>query len=347
MHIATDPCNLPLAPRALTRGCAVTIGNFDGVHLGHRALIQRVIDQARDMGLPSVVITFEPHPLSVVMGKEAPPLLMPLQQKLECLADMGIDLALVMPFSRETANLTPEEFANQILVGCLNTRSLVVGYDYAFGKGRKGNAALLSELGQEHGFSVEEFPAVYISGDVVSSTRIRAMLRLGDVSEARRLLGRPYSVEGIIAHGMNRGGKLLGFPTANLQLEDRLLPPKAGVYAVLAEVNPKRHPLPGVCTGSGGLHLKGVANVGTNPTFGDESLRVETHLLDFHSDIYGNPFRVHFIQHLREERKFNGVTELIEQIRRDADKAKTLLQFDDFSTRQMQAPEPSPGREKQ
>mgnify|MGYP003623255617 FL=1 len=175
MHIATDPCNLPLAPRALARGCAVTIGNFDGVHMGHRALIQRVTEQARAVGLPSVVITFEPHPLSVVMGKEAPPLLMPLQQKMECLADMGIDLALVLPFTRETADLSPEDFARTILVDCLNTRSLVVGYDYAFGKGRKGNAALLARIGAEHGFTVEEFPAVNIAGDVVSSTRLRAL----------------------------------------------------------------------------------------------------------------------------------------------------------------------------
>ena len=337
MHIATNPLELPLAPRALSRGCAVTIGNFDGVHLGHQALIKKVVLEAREAGLPTVVITFNPHPLEVVMGENAPPMLMSLQHKLECLADLGVDLTLVIPFTREIADLSPEDFVRKILVESLNTRRLVVGYDYAFGKGRRGNASLLCELGHNFGFSVEEFPAVYIDGDVVSSTRIRAMLRLGDARETRNLLGRPYSVDGVVAHGMNRGGKLLGFPTANLNLEQRLLLPKSGVYAVLAEVDPKVHTLPGVCTGSGGRYIKGVANVGTNPTFGDESLRVETHLLDFHSDIYGKPFRVHFIQRLRDERKFNGVTELIEQIRRDSDKARDILHFDKIFFKQAEA----------
>lgn len=306
----------------------MTIGNFDGVHLGHQALIKRVLEQARASGLPAVVITFDPHPLKVVMGDKAPPMLMSLQHKLECLADLGVDLALVIPFTREVANLSPEDFVRQVLVENLNTRHLVVGYDYAFGKGRRGNAALLAELGRAMNFTVEEFPAVYIEGDVVSSTRIRAMLRLGDARETRVLLGRPYSVEGVITHGMNRGGRLLGFPTANLQLEESLLLPKPGVYAALAEVDPKVLTLPGVYTGREGFYIKGVANIGTNPTFGEESLRVETHLLDFHSDIYGKAFRVHFIQRLRDERKFDGVTELIEQIRRDSEKARDILQFD-------------------
>lgn len=325
-----------LAP-VVERGSIVSWGNFDGVHLGHQALIKRVIEQARIAGLPAVVITFDPHPLNVVMGDKAPPLLMPLQHKLECFADLGVDLTLVIPFTRQTANLPPEDFVRLVLSECLNTRHLVVGYDYAFGKGRRGNAALLTELGAEMGFTVEEFPAVYINGDVVSSTRIRAMLRLGDTIETRTLLGRPYSVEGVIIHGMNRGGKLLGFPTANLNIEESLLLPKPGVYAVLAEVDPKVHTLPGVCTGSEGLYIKGVANVGTNPTFGNETLRVETHLLDFHTDIYGKAFRVHFIQRLRDERKFSGVTELIEQIRRDTAKARDILHFDKIFFKQAEA----------
>ena len=342
MHIATDPFALPLAPRALARGCAVTIGNFDGVHLGHQALIRRVTETARAAGLPAVVITFDPHPLSVIMGDKAPPMLMSLQQKLECLAVLGVDLALVIPFTKETADLSPENFVRLVLVECLNTRKLVVGYDYAFGKGRRGNAALLGELGKEMGFMVEQFPAVYIGDDVVSSTRIRTTLRLGDVSEMRNLLGRPYSVEGTIGHGMNRGGKLLGFPTANLELEESLLLPKPGVYAALAEVEPKVHTLPGVCTGSEGLYLKGVVNVGTNPTFGEEALRVETHLLDFHANVYGKAFRVHFIQRLRDERKFQGITELMEQIQRDTEKARDILRSDKTVLRQAEAPLPSP-----
>lgn len=325
MHITADPFSIPLAPRALARGCSVTIGNFDGVHLGHQALIRRTVERAKEEGLPAVVITFDPHPLRVVKGKDAPPQLISLQHKLECFADLGINLALVMPFTPATASLTPEDFVRAILVECLNTRALVVGYDYAFGKGRRGNAALLTAFGTAHGFTVEEFPAVYLNEEVVSSTRIRETLRQGDVAQASALLGRPYSVEGVVARGMNRGGRLLGFPTANLQMDEELLLPATGVYAVLAELSPKRHALPGVCSGSGSAYLKGVANVGSNPTFGDDFLRVETHLLDFHADIYGAPFRVHFIERLRDERKFNGVPELVDQIRRDAAKARDVL----------------------
>jgi len=328
MHITDDPYSIPLAPRALVRGCSVTIGNFDGVHLGHQALIRRTVERAREAGLPAVAITFDPHPLHVIKGKDAPPQLISLQHKLECFADLGINLALVMPFTLETAAWTPEAFVQKILVGCLNTRTLVVGYDYAFGKGRRGNAALLAALGQEHGFTVEQFPALYLHGDIVSSTRIRVALYSGEVARAAALLGRPHSVEGVVVKGMNRGGRLLGFPTANLHMDEGLLLPAKGVYAVLAEVSPKRHSLPGICTGGGGAYLKGVANVGNNPTFGDEYLRVETHLLDFHADIYGSPFRVHFIERLRDERKFNGVPELVEQIKRDAAKAREILSVD-------------------
>lgn len=325
MHIATNPQALPLAPRALARGCAVTIGNFDGVHKGHQNLIKRAIDCARLEGLPAVVITFDPHPLRVLLGDGAPPQLISLQHKLECFADLGADLALVLPFTREIASLSPELFVDTVLVESLNTRILVVGYDYAFGKGRRGNAAMLAAQGREYGFVVEEYPAVYVNGDIVSSTRIRRALMDGDAAEAAALLGRPHSVEGVVTKGMNRGGRLLGFPTANLRMDVELLLPKTGVYAVLAEVNPKQHSLPGVCTGSGGMYLKGVANVGKNPTFGDDFLRVETHLLDFHANIYDTPFRVHFIERLRDERKFDGVNELMDQIRRDADTARKLL----------------------
>lgn len=326
MHITADPHSIPLAPRALARGCAVTIGNFDGVHLGHQALIRRTTERAREEGLPAVVITFNPHPLRVVKGRDAPPQIISLQHKLECFADLGVTLALVMPFTQETATWTPESFVRRILVECLNTRALVVGYDYAFGKGRRGNAALLAELGRVHGFSVEQFPALYLNGDIVSSTRIREALCLGDVARTAALLGRPYSVEGAVTKGMNRGGRLLGFPTANLHMDEDLLLPASGVYAVLAELNPKRHVPPDICAGSAGACLKGVANVGNNPTFGDAYLRVETHLLDFHADIYGLAFRVHFIERLRDERKFDSVPDLVEQIRRDATKAREILQ---------------------
>ena len=325
MYTATDPNALPLAPRALARGCAVTIGNFDGVHLGHQKLIRHTIEKARAEALPAVLITFDPHPLQVVLGDSAPPQLMSLQHKLECFADMGVDLTLVMPFTRETASLTPETFVRQTLMDCLNTRVLVVGYDYAFGKDRRGNAELLARLGKEYGYVLEQLPPVYAQDNIVSSTRIRDDLLHGDVEEACILLGRPHSVEGIVEHGMNRGGRLLGFPTANLRMRDDLLLPKIGVYAVMAEVSPRAHALPGICSGSSGKYLHGVANVGKNPTFADEPVHVETHLLNFHGDIYDSPFRVHFVKRLRDELKFNSVTELVAQIRRDCLAAKELF----------------------
>ena len=325
MYTATDPHALPLAPRALARGCAVTIGNFDGVHLGHQSLIRRTIEKARAEALPVVLITFEPHPLRVLFGAGAPPQLMSLQHMLECFAGMGVDLALVLPFTRETAALPPEDFVRHILVECLNTRVLVVGYDYAFGKDRRGNAELLARLGKSYGYTLEQVPPVSVQGDTVSSTRIRDALLHGDVENACAFLGRPHSVEGIVEHGMKRGGRLLGFPTANLRMQDDLLLPKIGVYAVMAEVNPKTHCLPGIYSSGECEYRQAVANVGKNPTFADEPVHVETHLLDFHGNIYDAPFRVHFVKHLRDEQKFNGVNELIEQIRRDCQTARELF----------------------
>ena len=325
MYTATDPQALPLAPRALARGCAVTIGNFDGVHLGHQSLIRRTIEKARADALPVVLITFEPHPLRVLLGDGAPPQLMSLQHKLECFADMGIDLTLVLPFTAETAALPPEDFVRQILVESLNTRILVVGYDYAFGKNRRGNAELLARLGKAYGYTLEQVPPIPVQGDTVSSTRIRDALLRGDAEDDCALLGRPHSVEGVVEHGMNRGGRLLGFPTANLRMQDDLLLPKIGVYAVMAEVNPAKHCLPGIYSTGDCKYLQGVANVGKNPTFADEPVHVETHLLDFHGNIYDAPFRVHFVKRLRDELKFNGVNELIEQIRRDCLAARELF----------------------
>jgi riboflavin kinase/FMN adenylyltransferase len=313
MRIATDPARLPLPPRALARGCAVTIGNFDGVHLGHQALLRRTAEKARAAALPAVVITFSPHPLRVIRGDAAPPLLMTLARKLQCFEDLGIDLALVLPFTPQSAASSPEDFARDIFVNALNTRDLVIGYDYAFGKGRRGNAALLARLGDQCGFRLEQLDPVVLDGEIISSTRIRRALLAGDPAAAARLLGRPHSVDGEVIHGMHRGGKLLGFPTANLRLSEDLLLPKPGVYAVLAELSgvPSR--------------LRGVANVGKNPTFGDETLHLETHLLDMHSDIYSRHLDIHFIRRLRDERKFPSIPGLIAQISLDISAAREIF----------------------
>jgi riboflavin kinase/FMN adenylyltransferase len=313
MRVATDPDNLPFSPRVLARGCAVTIGNFDGVHLGHQTLLRRTMEKAAAAALPAVAVTFSPHPLRVIRGEAAPPLLMALPRKLQCFEDLGLDLALVLPFTPRTAASPPEDFARELFARALKTRELVIGYDYAFGKGRRGDAALLAGLGAQCGFTLEKLDPVFLDGDIVSSSRIRRALLDGDPQSAARLLGRPHAVDGEVIHGMHRGGKLLGFPTANLLLSEDLLLPRAGVYAVLADLPGVPHP------------LEGVANVGRNPTFGDEILHLETHLPDLNRDIYGQRLTVHFIRQLREERKFSSIPELSEQIRRDIAAAREIL----------------------
>jgi riboflavin kinase/FMN adenylyltransferase len=313
MHVATDPARLPLPPRALARGCSVTVGNFDGVHLGHQALLRRTVEKARAAALPAVVITFSPHPLRVIRGEAAPPILMALPRKLQCFDDLGLDLALVLPFTPELAASSPDDFARNLFGRALNTKELIIGYDYAFGKGRRGDAALLARCGAQCGFTLERLDPVFLDGDIVSSTRIRRALLAGDPAAAARLLGRPHAVDGEVVHGRHRGGKLLGFPTANLQLSDDLLLPRPGAYAVLAE-------LPEIPS-----RLRGVANVGRNPTFGDEGLHVETHLLDLHRDIYGRRLTIHFIRHLREERKFSSIPGLTAQISSDLAAARKIL----------------------
>ncbi len=313
MYAISNIADLPFDPAL---GSAVTIGNFDGVHLGHRRLIERTVQAAKNMNLRAVIITFEPHPLRVLLGDNAPCLLMPPRRKLALLSALGADVVLALPFSRETAELSPEAFVRRTLVEGLGVRHLTVGYDYAFGKGRRGNAALLGKLGNDFGFSVEELGPIEAGGGIVSSTRIRTAIADGRVEEAAQLLGRPHGVEGIVAHGRSRG-RTLGFPTANLHIGEDLLLPRTGVYAVRAELCAPGVPVPEV--------IDGVANVGSNPTFADEGLRVESHLFDFNRDIYGGFLRVNFLARLREEVVFAGLEELKEQIRRDAETARALL----------------------
>ncbi|HKK32783.1 MAG TPA: bifunctional riboflavin kinase/FAD synthetase [Desulfomicrobiaceae bacterium] len=291
-------------------GSCVTIGNFDGVHKGHQALLSRVRESAEELGLPSVVMTFDPHPLRIFSKAKNPPFITLLDQKLELMEAMGVDYVFCVEFTRELAALDPGEFVRTYLVRALNVRQLVIGYDYAFGKGRQGGYELLRELGRQHGFTVEQLAPVIVGDDIVSSTRIREMVEAGNVWEARPLLGRFYRVAGQVVRGLNRGGRLLGFPTANLQLIDELFP-KPGVYAVWAELETGIFPA--------------VANIGFNPTFGNEVLSVEVHLLEYAGDLYDKPLRVHFVQRLRSEKKFSGLEELKEQISRDIALGKAIL----------------------
>ena len=289
--------------------CA-TIGNFDGVHLGHQKLIARVRDRARILKISSVVITFDPHPLRVLVDKKTPPFITLTEQKLELISKLEVDYVLCIKFTKDLAALKPEEFVQKYLVNGLKLKELIIGYDYAFGKGRRGNFELLKKLGEKFGFAVEQLSPVMVDGAIVSSTRIRDMVQAGMVWEARKLLGRFYRVQGKVITGQKRGGPLLGFPTANICLKDELFP-KTGVYAVWVEVLGQVYP--------------GVANIGYNPTFGNDYLSVEAHILNFKQNIYGQDIRVHFVQRLRSEKKFSGLDELKKQIQADIELGQKIL----------------------
>lgn len=302
----------------LENDTCVTIGNFDGVHMGHQKLISRTCEKANEHNLNSVVVTFDPHPLRVLVNSKTPPFITLTQQKLELIAQHNPDCILMLPFTREMAALSPEEFIYKYLVEGLSIKEFVVGYDYALGKGRSGNYEVLCGLGRKYGYKVERLDPVIIDDAVVSSTRIRDMVEEGNVWDVRPILGRFYQVRGQVVHGMNRGGKLLGFPTANILLDDELFP-KKGVYAIRVEVDGKVYP--------------GVANIGNNPTFGNDSVSVEAHILDFSKDIYGETIRVHFIQRIRSEKKFSGLDELKARINRDIELAKAILAYPESKVR--------------
>jgi len=293
-------------------GSCVTIGNFDGVHKGHQRLIRLTAQRACEHGLTSVVMTFEPHPQRFFSNKKSPPFITLLPQKLELISALGPNATLVLPFTRELAAQEPEEFVRRFLVEGLKVKELYIGYDYAFGKNRRGDYALLARLGQEYGFAVEQIDPVIVGEAIVSSTRVRDLVEEGRVWEARELLGRFYQVKGKVIHGRKRGGDVLGFPTANLEPYDELLP-RSGVYAVWVE------------TEFPGEQRQGVANIGHNPTFGENALSVEAHILDFKADLYGREVRIHFVQRIRDERKFSGPQELVARIREDVRLSRQIL----------------------
>jgi len=299
-------------------GSCVTIGNFDGVHVGHQRLLALTTAKARKRGLVSVVVTFDPHPMTVLMGAKAPPFLTTTAQRLALIEHQGPNVCLVLEFSRQMALLEPEEFVRRYLVEGLSLRELVIGYDYAMGKGRKGNFDLLTRLGQDLCFGVERLDPVIAGGAVVSSTRIRDLVQSGNVWDARPLLGRFFEVQGRVVDGKKRGAALLGFPTANLDYSGVLLP-RPGVYAVWAMLD--------------GEVLPAVANVGDNPTFGDTGLTLEAYILDFDRAIYGQSLSVQFVQRLRSERKFESLDALKARIGEDVNLGRTILQSPEAQVR--------------
>ena len=293
-------------------GAAITVGTFDGVHRGHRDVLQRLVERARERGLRSVAVTFDPHPLQVVNPAAAPLLLSVGNEKLEALAATGLDHLVVIPFTPAVAALSAEAFVDDILCQSIGMRDLLIGHDHGFGRHRAGNASVLQTLGESRGFSVEIIPPVSdIDGHPVSSTAIRRAVTGGELSRAAELLGRPYSVSGTVVHGEQRG-RALGFPTLNLSPADprKLLPPD-GIYA--ARVQTPRGTFDSM------LHL------GPRPTFGDPTRVLEAYLFDTGGDFYDLPVRVDFIEHLREVRSYSAPAALVEQIRRDEIDARAAL----------------------
>ena len=289
---------------------AVTLGNFDGVHLGHRELFRSLVRTARQLNCPSVVYTFDPHPLKFLAPDKAPLLLNTLEEKQRLIAASHVDYLVETPFTADFAKMSPEKFVTDILLEKLHIKALIVGYDYAFGKGRGGDVDFLRACGEMYGFSVEVLQPVGDDGLPYSSTRIRQMVAAGDVVGVVRLLGRQYNLEGVVVPGDQRGREL-GFPTANLETEKEQLP-APGVYAVKVRHNLQEY--------------SGVVNIGRRPTFDVEGSTIEVYLLDFTGELYGQKLRVYFVERLRDEQKFDSIDDLVTTIEMDVVRARQILQ---------------------
>ncbi len=290
------------------RGCVATIGNFDGVHLGHQAILAQLTEQATRLRLPRLVITFEPQPQEFFAGPTAPPArLMRLREKLLALDGLGIERVLCLEFDHRLAAMPAQTFIDELLVNRLGICYLVIGDDFRFGHRRAGDFAMLVEAGQHHGFEVADNHSYILDGERVSSTRVRQALGQGDLELAARLLGRPYDMCGRVAHG-DRRGRTIGFPTANIHLHRRVTP-VYGVYAILMS-GPGLRPWPGI------------ANVGRRPTVQGTREQLEVHLLDFQDDLYGRHVKVDFLHYLRPEQRFESLDALRRQIQQDEQTAR-------------------------
>ncbi len=300
--------------RAVHRGCVATIGNFDGVHLGHQAVLNALTTRARAAGVPSLVITFEPQPMEFFLPDQAPARLTRLREKLEAIACCGIDRVLLIRFNAAFASIDASAFVRGVLVEKLGIQHLYVGDDFRFGQNRAGDFALLRAMGHEHGFGVESLGTVADEDERISSTRIRQALQDGDLAHAERCLGRRYRICGRVAHGHKRG-RTIGFPTMNVALLRRSTPLR-GVFAVSA-------------LGVADAPLPGVANIGNRPTLkGDNRFLLEVHLLDFAGELYGRHVEVDFIERIRDEHKFESFDALRAQIGRDVQRARAIHRLD-------------------
>jgi riboflavin kinase/FMN adenylyltransferase len=305
MRIATSLTEYP----ADASPCVVAQGTFDGIHLGHQEVIRTAVARARDLGTAAVVLTFDRHPLAVLRPAEAPPEILPLDERLDRIADLGPDLALVIPFTLEFSRMEADAFVRDVLAGLCGAREIVVGFNHSFGRGARGTPELLRALAGPLGMSVRVIAPLTVQGTVVSSSAVRDALRRGDVGAAAALLGRPYALRGVVSRGAERG-RTLGFPTANIVVTSAL-PLADGVYAGRA--------------GWDATSAPAVVNVGVRPTFGGGTRLVETHLLDVQADLYGRRLAVAFLARIRGEMRFSSPDALRARIGEDVAAARRLL----------------------
>ena len=287
----------------------ITLGNFDGIHLGHQELVRMVMKRAQEIRGQSMVVTFRPHPLKVLAPEKCPPLISIYEEKIELFRKLGIDVLVKIPFSLHFAEMSPRDFVRKILCDLLGLKEIFVGYNYRFGRGREGTTQTLRAMGEEFNFRVNEVKQIALKSEVISSTRIRQLLTAGEVEHAAELLGRPYAITGIVIRGDSRG-KTLGFPTANIASKHAIVPAN-GVYAVKLSARDTCY--------------SGVVNIGVRPTFETKSLAIEVHVFDFNEDLYGEEVTIYFIRKIREERKFETSEALIGQIIKDIAEAKRVL----------------------
>jgi len=284
----------------------ITIGNYDGFHLGHQKIIERVKEEAKVFSGTSMLMTFDPHPLSFLKPERFLGLLTPMHLKKRLIEGSGVDVLIVVPFTKEFRLVTAEAFVRDILIRTLNIKGLIVGYDFTFGKDGWGNVLLLQHLSEEYGFYFEFIGAIEIDGKKVGSNQIRKLIRKGETEKAKKFLGRPYMMEGRVTKGEGRGTDL-GFPTVNLETDFELIP-KNGVYVSEVEVDGKRY--------------QSLTNVGDRPTFGEKKLSIESHILDFHDNLYGKEVTIYFHQYLRDEKKFSSIAGLQKEISNDIENAR-------------------------
>lgn len=292
------------------KGAFITIGNFDGVHLGHRYIFQRLIREAHEEGRQALLVTFVPHPKMLLHPERRPfYLLTTLEEKIKLLDEIGLDAIILIPFTLQYAEKTAESFIVDVLWKNLQVRKIFIGHDYKFGKDKKGTEEVLVAFGKKLGFDVTVINAVSVGNTVISSTRIRKAILQGDVKTAAALLGRSYNISGTVIEGKGRG-VTMGFPTANIKPHKELLPER-GVYAVIVKLEERVY--------------KGVLSIGFNTTFGNDLLSVEVYIMDYNGNIYGKPLEVLFIDRIREERRFPSADELALQIKKDVDMARVIL----------------------